>query len=85
MTKNAFRSMKIRLSIICFISLSFLLMYTGGVEQHVSVLAGAHSGSGWERLFGFCYIVSYILMIALVPILLISIPVTWLSNTWNRS
>lgn len=83
MTKSAYVSIKRRLVIISLTSFFFLLMYAGGVEEHVSVLAGAHSGTGWERLLGFSYIIVYLLMMSLIPILAISIIVSLLPLLWN--
>lgn len=85
MTKKTFKLIGIRVLMICLTSSFFLLMYISGVEEHVSVLAGVHSGSGWARLFGYFYILSYILMITVIPILLISIPISLLSHMWTKS
>ena len=85
MAKVTFRLARMRLWIICLTSFFFLLMYMSGVEEHVSVLAGVHSGSGWERMFGFFYILFYILMITVIPIILISIPISVLSHVWTKS
>ena len=74
MDKLTRRSLKRRVVIIISTSLIFLLMHMCGVQEHVSVLAGVHSGSGGEMLFGCAYILLYLLMISVIPILLISIP-----------
>ena len=83
MTRSTYSSIKMRLIIVSLISSFFLLMYAGGAEEHVSVLAGAHSGHGWERLLGFCYILLYMLIISLIPILAISILVSLLPLLWK--
>ena len=60
---------KRRLAIVFCTSLLFILMYTCGAQDHVSVLAGAHSGSGWEQMLGFLYVILYLMMISIIPIL----------------
>ena len=76
---------KKRLAIVLVTSLLFTLMYICGMQDHVSVLAGAHSGSGWEQMLGFLYVILYLMMISIIPILFISIPFLFLPRLWTTS
>ena len=81
---NEYKRMKYRIRFVLMISGTFLLMHIVGLQEQVSVLAGAHSGSGGERLGGYFYVFFYIMMLSLVPIVILSIPLTKILDYWEN-
>ena len=77
--------MKYRIRFVIVISGTFLLMHICGLQEQVSVLAGAHSGSGGERLGGYLYVFFYVMTLGLVPIVILSIPLTKLLDYWEET
>jgi len=80
MSKSARGLWKYALSIILLFAIVDLL----GFKDHVSILAGAHSGSYLEGMLGLSYLLLYFFLISIAPVLFIGGILLWGWDHWRQ-
>ena len=63
----------------------FVLVHLAGFREHTSVLAGVHAGESWMLFAGVVYLLAYVLVMSVVPILTLAGGLLVLEGVWRRS
>ena len=67
-----------------FLFILFCIASLFGFQAHVSVIAGVHSGHFIDQSCGLIYLILYVCTLSLVPILILSGVILWISTQLSQ-